>query len=114
MTLTRMTLTRRTSCPTPFLFAGSHLRDNGPGPRQYLADLSGNVISIATFGDELLCLPGVHSEANDALMWQIDATHLPKVGSKVTLRLRPQVKPASKTGKAEKHESVGGSGKSEK
>jgi len=86
--------------PNTFLFAGSHLRDNGPGPRQYLADLSGNVISIATFGDELLCLPGVHAKANDALMWQIDATKLPKVGSKVTLRLRPQVKPAKKAGKA--------------
>ena len=48
--------------PDTFLFAGSHLRDNGPGPRQYLADLSGNVISIATFGDELLCLPGMHSQ----------------------------------------------------
>ena len=85
--------------PNTFLFAGSHLRDNGPGPRKYLADLSGNVISIATFGDELLCLPEVHSADNDSLMWQVDATKLPKVGSKVTLRLRPRVKPASKTGK---------------
>jgi hypothetical protein len=73
-----------------FLFAGSHLRDNGKGPRQYLADLSGHVISIVTFGDELLCLPGVQSHANGALMWQVDSTHLPKVGTKVTLRLRPQ------------------------
>ena len=85
--------------PHTFLFAGSLLRGDGPGPRQYLSNLSGNVISIATFGDELLCLPEVHSHDNDALMWQIDATKLPKVGSKVTLRLRPQVKPASKAGK---------------
>ena len=76
--------------PHTFLFAGSHLRDNEKGPRQYLADRSGHVISIATFGDELLCLPGVQSHANGALMWQIDSTHLPKVGTKVTLRLRPQ------------------------
>ena len=62
--------------PNTFLFAGSHLRDNGPGPRQYLADLSGNVISISTFGDELLCLPTVHGHANDSLMWQIDAAEL--------------------------------------
>jgi len=85
--------------PQTFLFAGSQLRDNGPGPRQYLADLSGDVISIATFGDELLCLPGVYSNDNGALMWQIDATKLPKVGSKVILRLRPQVKPAPRAGK---------------
>jgi len=74
--------------PRTFLFAGSHLHGDGPGPRKYLADLSGNVISIATFGDELLCLPGVHAKANDALMWQINAAKLPKVGSNVTLRLR--------------------------
>jgi hypothetical protein len=84
--------------PNAFLFAGSRLVEEGPGPRKYLADLSGNVISIATFGDELLCLPGTHSKANDALTWQVDATRLPKVGSKLTLRLRPQVKPAAKTG----------------
>ncbi|HIF33351.1 MAG TPA: hypothetical protein EYQ75_17245 [Planctomycetaceae bacterium] len=76
--------------PHTFLFAGSHLRDNGKGPRQYLADLSGHVISVATFGDELLCLPDVQSHANGALMWQVDSTHLPKVGTMVTLRLRPK------------------------
>jgi len=87
--------------PKTFLFAGSLLVGDGPGPRTYLADQSGNVISIVNFGDELLCLPGVHAEANDALMWQIDATHLPKVGSKVTLRLRPQHQPDPKEGKAD-------------
>ena len=76
--------------PNTFLFAGSRLRDNGKGPRQYLADLSGHVISIATFGDELLCLPGIQSHANGALTWQVDSTHLPKVGTKITLRLRPK------------------------
>jgi len=73
-----------------FLFAGSILHGDGDGPRQYLCDASGNVISIATFGDELLCLSGVHDDANGHLMWQIDSTHLPPVGAKVTLRLRPQ------------------------
>ena len=76
--------------PHTFLFAGSHLRDNGKGPRQYLADLSGHVISIATFGDELLCLPGIQSHKNGALMWRVNPKHLPKVGTKVTLRLRPK------------------------
>jgi len=85
--------------PHTFLFAGSLLRGNGPGPRKYLSDLSGNVISIATFGDELLCLPGVSGHDNGSLMWQVDATELPKVGSKVTLRLRPQVQPAPKLAK---------------
>jgi hypothetical protein len=58
------------------------------------------VISIATFGDELLCLPEVHSQDNDALMWQVNATNLPAVGSNVTLRLRPHILPAAKAGKS--------------
>lgn len=80
-----------------FLFAGSVLYGDRPGPRRYLSDESGNVISLSTFGDELLCLPGIHSQDNDALMWQVNAAGLPDVGSKVTLRLRPQVRPAAKT-----------------
>jgi hypothetical protein len=76
--------------PDRFLFAGSVLRDQDEGPRQYLADVSGNVISISTFGDEVLCLPEVHSQQSGALLWQVDPTHLPKPGSRVILRLRPQ------------------------
>lgn len=79
-----------------FLFAGSILHGDGEGPRRYLCDESGNVISIATFGDEVLCLPEVHSSDNGALMWSIDSTHLPAMGSKIILRLRPQAKPADK------------------
>jgi hypothetical protein len=79
-----------------FLFSGSQLRGEGEGPRRYLSDLSGNVISLATFGDELLCLPGVYGHENGALMWQVDSTHLPAVGTKITLRLRPQIKRAPK------------------
>ena len=74
--------------PDTFLFAGSQLRDNGEGPRTYLADETGNVISIATFGDEVLCLDGMHGQANDALMWQVNPDKLPQVGAPVTLRLR--------------------------
>ena len=81
---------QETRLPHTFIFAGSHLRDNGPGPRQYLADLSGNVISIASFGDELLCLPFHQTQENGALMWQVKPGTLPKVGTKITLRLRPR------------------------
>ena len=63
------------------------------------------LISIATFGDEVLCLPGVHGNDNGSLMWEVDTTKVPKVGSKVTLRLRPQNKPAAKTDEAEKQPS---------
>lgn len=75
-----------------FLFAGSHLHGKGEGPKTYLADKSGSVISLSTFGDELLCLPAIYGHENQALQWQADSTHLPPTGSKVTLRLRPQTK----------------------
>ncbi len=78
-----------------FLFAGSLLVEDGPGPRKYLSDVNGNVISIATFGDEMLCLPGVHTGEMNALEWQVKGTGLPARGTKVTLRLRPQPKPAA-------------------
>ena len=74
--------------PTTFIFAGSQLRDNGKAPKAYLADISGHVISISSFGDELLCLPDFHSQDNGALNWRIDPTHLPKRDTKITLRLR--------------------------
>lgn len=76
-----------------FLFAGSVLVGEGEGPRRYLCDLNGNVISISTFGDELLCLPGIHDHANGALAWQVNGDKLPELDSKVILRLRPQLKP---------------------
>lgn len=74
--------------PDTFLFAGSHLGDPAETPRKYLADFSGHVITISTFGDELLCLPDFHGQENHALAWQINSTHLPKLNSKVALRLR--------------------------
>jgi hypothetical protein len=73
-----------------FLFAGSQLYKGDDGEARYLSDNSGNVISVATFGDELLCLPGEHSHENGSLTWEIDPTHLPKLGTKVILRLRPE------------------------
>lgn len=88
------------SVPHAFIFAGSHLKDRGDGPRGYLADVSGHVISICTFGDELLCLPEIHSHQQGALTWEIDPTHLPNKGTPVTLRLRlkksPEPEPKSK------------------
>ncbi len=74
--------------PASFLFAGSHLVENGHGPKKYVCDQSGNVISISTFGDELLCLPGIHGHENNGLYWQVNPKGLPKIGEQVILRLR--------------------------
>ena len=72
----------------PFFVCGLTTSDTKAGPRRYLADQSGNYISIATFGDEVLCLPFLESKINDALTWQIKPNTLPKVGTEVTLRLK--------------------------
>jgi hypothetical protein len=75
--------------PDTMLFAGSQFHGEGEG-RQYIADMSGHVISIATFGDEVLSLSEVHAQDNSSLSWQIKPDTLPELGTKVTLRLRPQ------------------------
>lgn len=76
--------------PETFLFAGSHTYQEGDA-KTYLGDVNGNVISISTFGDEVLCLSGHHAQDNQSLSWQIRPDSLPQIGTKVTLRLRPQV-----------------------
>ena len=74
--------------PKTFLFAGSHFSEEKNIPRKYACEYSGNVISISTFGDELLCLPGIHGHANDGLAWEVNSEKLPKVGTNLNLRLR--------------------------
>lgn len=80
----------RKAFPTDtFLFAGSVLAPgNDNGAKRYVCDEVGNVISISTFGDELLCLPEINTQTNELLTWVADPDPLPAVGSKVTLRLR--------------------------
>lgn len=77
--------------PNVFAFTGSHLIEDEEGNKQYLADQSGHVITISTFGDEMLGLPNVQSRENGELVWELDPTHLPPLDTKVTLRLRPVV-----------------------
>lgn len=76
--------------PSVFTFTGSHLIDQKDGGKQYLADQSGHVITISTFGDELLGLPDVQSRENGELVWEVDPTHLPPLDTEVKLRLRPK------------------------
>lgn len=77
--------------PNTFVFAGSIVQPTGEGESVYVADYSGHVISIVTFGDELLCLPGISWPDYQNMMWMIDPTILPEVGTKVTLRLRAKL-----------------------
>ena len=87
---------RQEKFPVSFLFAGSHLLQDGSGSKRYVCEQSGNVISISTFGDELLCLPGVHGHQNDGLTWQVNPKGLPGIGEQVILRLRLKAKDSHK------------------
>lgn len=72
-----------------FLFMGSQLIENGDGPRRYIAEESGNVIAISTFGDEMLGLSEQYSSSNGSLLWEVNSDKIPAVGTKVRLRLKP-------------------------
>ncbi|MEO0793772.1 MAG: YdjY domain-containing protein [Verrucomicrobiota bacterium] len=78
----------------PFLFAGSRIVPSKVegNPAIYLADASGNFISLSSFGDEVLCLADVYSHANNELNWRLSQEKLETVGEDVVLRLRPQFK----------------------
>jgi len=74
-----------------FMFTGSVLVERDEeGPRQYVADYSGNVISLVTFGDEMMGTPKIHDDANQSLVWEVRSEDLPELDSKVILRLKPQ------------------------
>ncbi|PXA03369.1 hypothetical protein DDZ13_11780 [Coraliomargarita sinensis] len=80
------------SFPDVFAFTGSHLVEGKDGKKQYLADQSGHVITISTFGDEMLGLPDIQSRENGELVWELDPTYLPPLDTKVTLRLQPKAR----------------------
>lgn len=85
-----------------FMFTGSVLVDRGEeSPRQYVADYSGNVIALVTFGDELMSTPEIHDDSNHSLTWEVRSEGLPAVDSQITLRLRPQRPPAPEDKPAE-------------
>jgi len=73
-----------------FVFAGSLLTRTREDKRVvYAADLAGDVVSLASFPDEVLALPDPASSDNSRLMWGVDGSLLPGVGSDVVLRMGP-------------------------
>ena len=81
-----------------FLFAGSKLVDPPMGERFYMADQTGDVVSLVSFDAELLAIPRAASSANDDLIWVANREKLPEVGTPVTIRLR-SAEPATETSK---------------
>lgn len=77
----------------PWVFGGSLMRANpqGMGPGEhYVADHSGSIIGLVTFGDELLGFSEVIADqvAVHEPVWGLNVGAVPPVGTKVTLILK--------------------------
>jgi hypothetical protein len=77
-----------------WIFGGSHLTETPAwvgGKAQLAADLSGSVIGLATFGDEVLGFPQGFADPVDGEppAWSIRTPRVPPIGTPVTLLLRP-------------------------
>ena len=76
-----------------WIFGGSHVAESPAwvgGEARLAADLTGSVIGLATFGDEVLGFPqGFADPAGDPAGWSIRSPRVPPIGTPVTLLLRP-------------------------
>ena len=74
-----------------WLFAGSQFAEF-QDKQVYQADLNGSAISLVNFGDDLLTLPNTMTDANEShdKVWAPRTDAIPKVGTKVVIRLKPK------------------------
>jgi hypothetical protein len=82
----------------PWVFGGSHIeptpewmREDGAGPEHYVADMTGSIIGLVTFGDEVIGFSRVLSDSAEfqAPEWEADTEHIPPVGTPVVIVIRP-------------------------
>ncbi|MEE8154125.1 MAG: YdjY domain-containing protein [Phycisphaerales bacterium] len=77
----------------PWVFGGSAFQKNlpwmGPG-EHYVADMTGSIIGLVTFGDEVIGFSRViaDQETVQPPVWEVRTDHVPPVGTEVTLILR--------------------------
>ena len=77
---------------TPWVFTGSAFARNpewmGPG-EHYVADMTGSIIGLVTFGDEVIAFEEVFAdqEAVEPLHWQVRSGYVPPLGTEVTIVL---------------------------
>ena len=80
----------------PWVFGGSAFEKNlpwmGPG-EHYVADMTGSIIGLVTFGDEVIGFSRViaDQESVQPPAWEVWTEHVPPVGTQVTLILRRAV-----------------------
>ncbi len=81
-----------------FVFAGSHTRVNPPslGPGEhYVADYTGSVVGLVTFGDEVVAFEEVIPDKVEfaPALWEAFTDRIPPEGTNVSLVLRIRDKP---------------------
>jgi hypothetical protein len=78
-----------------WVFAGSMFDRDGAGAEHYVADLTGSVIGLVTFGDEVIGFAQVLADeaAVQAPEWEVDPDAIPPVGTPVTLVLKKRPAP---------------------
>lgn len=77
---------------TSWIFGGSLMAANPPamGPGEhYVADYSGSIIGLVTFGDEVIGFSEVVADEVEVQepLWQVNSRHVPPFGTKVTVIL---------------------------
>lgn len=78
----------------PWVFAGSQVAENpefmGPG-EHYVADQTGSIIGLVTFGDELIAYSKVIADqvAVQPAEWEVNTDTVPPVDTKVTVVITP-------------------------
>jgi hypothetical protein len=77
----------------PWIFGGSRFAPNPPafGPGEhYVADHTGSIIGLVTFGDEVVGFADVIADAVDVQPeeWMVDTDAVPPLGTRVTIVLR--------------------------
>jgi len=76
-----------------FVFAGSHVRPNPPSlgaGEHYVADYTGSIVGLVTFGDEMIAFREVIPDRVDLApaVWTADTARIPPEGSAVQLVIR--------------------------
>lgn len=76
-----------------WIFAGSSMRpveETPPGYSRYEADLSGSLIGLVTFGDELIGYGQVIPDRVDVAppKWKVNDVNVPPIGSQILIRMR--------------------------
>lgn len=77
----------------PWVFGGSAIEQNPPfmGPGEhYVADMTGSIIGLVTFGDEVIGLSQVLSDQEEVQspVWEVNSASIPPMETPVTLILR--------------------------